>query len=174
MKRKVLFCIRNFEEILSSLTLFVIVVLMVTNVIARNVFQFSFVYFNEIILLCFTWTVFVGASACYKRKMHYGITAIVGLLPQKLKQAVTVLVDLLLLGTFIVGSALAIHLMAGVTTRITTFLQISYRYVNLSAVVGMVLMAVHSVEFLIADVRELMGKPRLTMWYDGLDWEVSQ
>ncbi len=173
MKRKVLFCIRNIEEIIASFALFVIVILTVTNVIARNVFKFSFVSFNELILLCFTWTVFLGASACYKRKMHYGVTVIVRLLPVKVQHVVTVIVDLLLLGTFITCSVLAFSLTKSVTTRITTFLQISYRYVNTSAVLGMVFMSIHSIEFLIADVREMLNLPRLKMWYDGLDWEVN-
>ncbi|MEG1515793.1 MAG: TRAP transporter small permease [Clostridia bacterium] len=172
MKKTLLFCAKNFEEIVASATLFVVVMLTIINVISRNLFKYSFISFNEIILLCFTWTVFIGASACYKRKMHYGVTVIVGLLPPKGRQLVAVIVDFILLVTFCFSTAIAANLTANVTTRITPFLQISYRWVNVSAVIGMGLMAFHSVEFLIQDVMTLLGRDRKLTEHDSLDWEV--
>lgn len=61
------------------LTTFIIVVFV--KVIARNYMKVSMVWADEVALLCFLWTVFLGAAIALRQKQHF----IVDLSPTKIK-----------------------------------------------------------------------------------------
>lgn len=71
----------NFDIILGCLALAVVILSVTYGVAMRYLFGDPPVWINEVSSIGFTWMVFLGASAAYKRKMHIGIDLLVNRLP---------------------------------------------------------------------------------------------
>ncbi len=71
----------NFDGILGCLALAVVILSVTYGVAMRYLFGDPPVWTNEVSAIAFTWIVFLGASAAYKRKMHIGIDLLVNRLP---------------------------------------------------------------------------------------------
>ena len=65
-----------FEEFLGSICIGITVLLVIINVILRYCFGMMLSWGEELATICFTWSVFIGASACYKHKLHIGVDII--------------------------------------------------------------------------------------------------
>ncbi len=144
--------LRNLEELVSGSALVVTIVTVVFNVAMRYIFRRSFNWAEELAAMGFAWVVFVGAAACYKRKMHIGIDALVSALPSRLQNSLVIAVDgfLVLVNAFLTYQSLIYS--AHGWTRPLAVLRIPYTFVNVSASIGFGLMLMHSVIFLISDV----------------------
>jgi TRAP-type C4-dicarboxylate transport system permease small subunit len=90
--------------------------------------------------------------------MHYGVTVFVSLIPRRGQRFVQTLVDLVLTVSLIYVTYLCWNLTASVTTRVTPFLHLSYKWIYMPTVIGMGLMGVHSIRFFIDDVMKLAGR----------------
>ena len=67
----------NLDSILGCLALAVVIFSVTYGVVMRYLFGDPPVWINEVSAIAFTWMVFLGASAAYKRKMHIGIDLLV-------------------------------------------------------------------------------------------------
>ena len=76
----------NFDGILSCLALAVVILSVTYGVGMRYLFGDPPVWINEVSSIGFTWMVFLGASAAYKRKMHIGIDLLVNRLPPGIRR----------------------------------------------------------------------------------------
>lgn len=75
----------NFDGILGCLALAVVILSASYGVVMRYLFGDPPVWNNEVSAIAFTWMVFLGASAAYKRKMHIGIDLLVNRLPPEIR-----------------------------------------------------------------------------------------
>ena len=71
---------------------------MIWNVLARFVFNKSFMGVEDYSQTCFVWTCFLGASLVFRDRTDIAITAVVKRLPGPAQKAVRILVDLITLG----------------------------------------------------------------------------
>jgi TRAP-type C4-dicarboxylate transport system permease small subunit len=155
MLSRVKFFFANFEEILCGFFLCTMVTLVIVNVFVRYVFSdFAIFWVEEVSTLCFVWLVFVGAAACYKHRMDIGIDVFVERLPDHIEKIVRTGVDVILL--LINGY---IFYMAIVFTKIsyikpTPVLGVSSAIFNSALIVGFGLITLHTIRFLVTDVRE--------------------
>ena len=53
---------------------FIVVVLL--KVVIRNFFHVPMMWADEVAVLCFIWTVFLGAAIAVRRKIHYTVITI--------------------------------------------------------------------------------------------------
>lgn len=161
MKQRLKWVICNLEEILSSAALAITLIFTTANVLLRYILKMSIPGYSDISVFCFAWAVFLGMSACYKRGMHYGVDFLMVILPVKGKKALRILIDAVVLGGCIVALCLSFKLfwatLAG-TGRVSSYLGLSYGYMYLSGVLGFFFMVVHSVRFLIHDIRKLKSE----------------
>jgi TRAP-type C4-dicarboxylate transport system permease small subunit len=128
--------------------------LVILNVILRYFFSHSIFWAEEVATICFVWTVFVGASAVYKNRMDVGIDILVTKAPLDVQIFIRGLVRFLLL---VINGY--IFYMSVVFTKIsmiksTAVLGISSAVVNGALIVGFGLILIHTIRFMIKDVRQ--------------------
>jgi len=87
----------QFEEIVASVAVVVVVLSVSWGVLTRYVTSQPATWAGEIATLAFAWVVFFGASACIKYQMHPTIDLLLNRLPRGLRRVVAGLNHLLLL-----------------------------------------------------------------------------
>jgi len=161
MNRNVKKFLHNFEIIFSSGFLIVTTVLVMLNVILRYFFNMGLFWTEEVATGCFVWSVFLGAAAGYKIKMHVGVDMLVNMCPPTTKKIITIIVDgiLLLINGYI--TYIAVIYLSLSYKKPTPVLNISTGYISASFLVSFALMTVYAIVFLIQDCKapkELQGE----------------
>jgi TRAP-type C4-dicarboxylate transport system permease small subunit len=90
---------------------------MIWNVLARFVFNKSFMGVEDYSQTCFVWTCFLGASLVYKQKTNIAILALVKKLPPNVQKIVSLLVEFIAL--VFIGFAFYLGLFLALSTRNT-------------------------------------------------------
>lgn len=80
--------LRVFEEVVIGVGLFVTTVIIFANVVARYVFQGSFVWAEEIARYLIIWVTFVGMSACVRLGAHVTMDVFFNRMPEGLRRPV--------------------------------------------------------------------------------------
>ena len=150
--------LENFEEILAGGFILVMVSLVILNVFLRYLFSYSIFWVEEVSTICFVWSVFLGGSAVYKRKMDIGIDVLVKKCPDSLQRLIFSGVRVLLL--MINGY---LFYMSLIFTRDsfqkpTAVLGTTSAVVNSALIVSFGLITFHTVRFVLADLRSREGE----------------
>lgn len=153
MKKIVTRLLYNTEEIVSAAFLSVTVSVVILNVILRYGFRSGLFWVEEVATTSFIWSVFVGAAAVYKHKMHIGIDLITQLLPESARRIIVVLVDLMMLVINGYVAYLSVLMIQSNRLKTTPVLNIPAGYINMAITVGFGLMAIHALHFLYQDIR---------------------
>ncbi|WP_164970253.1 TRAP transporter small permease [Halarcobacter ebronensis] len=64
------------------------------NVVARYVFDASFVWATELTVFLFLWSVFFGTAYCFKRDKHISVTIILDIMPSRVAKIMLLLAHL--------------------------------------------------------------------------------
>ena len=142
---------KNFEVILSACFLSITVGVVILNVILRYVFDGGLFWIEEVATTAFIWSVFIGSAAAYKLKMHIGIDLITKLFPEKIREIISSVINILM--TVINGYVcyLSILMINANKLKRTPVLDVPAMYINLAITVGFGLMTIHSIQFLITE-----------------------
>lgn len=100
MKKLIGTAFRNLDTLGACFALVVVILSVTYGVFMRYVFGDAPVWTNELSAIAFTWLVFLGASAAYKRKMHIGIDLLTRRIPGKAQWLVDLVGQLILLTFF--------------------------------------------------------------------------
>ena len=136
----------EFEALLGSITISVTVILVIVNVFLRYFLGIQYSWIEEVSVGCFIWTVYLGATASYRKRGLIGVDAATKILPLKGRRILRVITNTLLL----VLSASMFYLSYNYTSssdKITSALEISYVYINSSLPVSFGLMTIYSIYF---------------------------
>jgi C4-dicarboxylate transporter, DctQ subunit len=87
--------LEQLEEGLIASLLAVMTIITFVQVIARYVFNYSFVWAHELVVFLFAWLIFIGMSYGVRTGAHIGIDAAVKLLGAKAGRFVTILAAVL-------------------------------------------------------------------------------
>lgn len=150
----------NFEEIISSFFICITVFVVIMNVILRYGFNRGLVWSEEVATISFVWSVFIGASAGFKRRMHIGIDMLVKLLPAKIQGFFNLIVGIMLItlnGYIFYLSTIFIKASA---IKPTPVLGISSAYVSAAILIGFGLMTMHSIVFFVKDLYSFINSFR--------------
>lgn len=144
----------NFELYLGGIFISVTVVIVIVNVFTRYVLGFTVPWAEEVPVLCFVWTIFLGSAGAFKHKRLIGVDFLLQTTRGKMRDLVFVISDVLV---FVISVALAILSARYVfhSRKITSVLMISYKFVNISIVISFVLLALYSVINLIQTVQKI-------------------
>lgn len=88
----------HFEEIVAGAALIVVILSVAWGVITRYITEQPATWAGELAVIAFAWVVFLGASACFKYRLHASIDMVTALLPDAARKAVRGLVHALVLG----------------------------------------------------------------------------
>ena len=127
MKKFKLF-LKEAEAWLGTIFISITVSLVIINVFVRYFFSdLQFSWLEEIVVGCFTWTVFLGTVASYRKRELIGVEAVMLLLPKTLRKVARIIVDfivIILLSTMTYLSATYIYVINKNYSYSTIFLQI--------------------------------------------------
>lgn len=151
MAKHALFFLKYFEEIIACVALSVTIIVTMVNVVLRFVFNWPLSWGEEITLIAFVWTVFVGLGAVCKHRMHFSIDVFVDMFPAPARALVNRSLDVFLVVLNIYLTYLAWKLSLNAVIKSTFVLGISYFFVDAAAVIGFGCSSVHSLRFLIAN-----------------------
>lgn len=158
MKAKMKFVLTNFPELVAGITLFSGIFITTINGVGRYFFSRTFVWTDEVVAICFAYTVFFGAAAACRRGMHYGLELISNVLPPKGKKILDVIIAFISLVLIAVLAYLAWVLTANVGTKIMTAMRISYKWFDLGMAAGLSLMFIYQIEIFTKKVKNLITK----------------
>jgi len=142
---------KNLGVILSACFLSVTVGVVILNVILRYVFDGGLFWVEEVATTAFIWSVFIGSAAAYKRKMHIGIDLITKLFPEKVREIISSIINLLMAVVNGYVCYLSILMINANKLKRTPVLDIPAMYINLAITVGFGLMTLHSIQFLVTE-----------------------
>jgi len=137
--------LKNIEELISMIALTIMILLICINVIARFFFTIAWGWLQEVAIIAFAWCIFIGAAACYKRKMHVGIDFLINLFPASIKRIVVLFVNILLVISNIYLTYLSLVLSVTSWHKPTDMLRLPYTFVNISATIGFTFMTFHAI-----------------------------
>ena len=142
---------KNFEVILSASFLSITVGVVILNVILRYVFDGGLFWAEEIATSAFIWSVFIGSAAAYRLKMHIGIDLITKLFPEKVREIISSVINLLMAVVNGYVCYLSILMINANKLKRTPVLDVPAMWINLAITVGFGLMTIHSIEFLVKE-----------------------
>lgn len=138
----------HFEEIISSSAFAIMLLAVSVNVVSRYMFSKSFAWTEEIAYMAFTYVVFFGACAVYKRQGMIAIDVVVDHLPRKIQKGCQIATYFLLS----IGNATMVYysyrLTAEAWVRSTANLRIPYAYIDVSAFIAFIFLTFYSLRFL--------------------------
>lgn len=147
----------NFELYLGGIFILVTVVTVIINVFTRYVLKFTFIWAEEISVMCFVWTIFLGAVGGFKHKMLMGVDFLLQVTKGKTRTVIELLSNLFV---FIVAIAMAsmsfIYVMN--SKKITAALQISYTWINISIPISFIMISVYAVINLVHNIIRISKK----------------
>ncbi|MGF1694391.1 TRAP transporter small permease [Vibrio kyushuensis] len=146
-----MFFLRNIEEILASIAISITILVVIVNVILRYGFGFVVPWSEELSVICFIWSVYLGISSCYKHKLHMGVDVIVAMLPSKVKIPFKLCVSFFLLALNILMVVLSYQYLM-LSNKVTPVMGMSYFSINGVLVLCFSLMAIHTVRFIVEDI----------------------
>jgi TRAP-type C4-dicarboxylate transport system permease small subunit len=146
--------VKNLEEILASIAISITVILVIINVFLRYGFGFVMPWGQELAVLCFIWAIYLGISSCYKHGLHMGVDVILAILPKGVVGPFKLMISVFLLGL----NGLLAYLSYEYTMlskKTTPVMGVSYFWVNIVLVLCFGLMALHTVRFIISDIKKM-------------------
>lgn len=158
MKSKINRFLDEFPVLISGIALTVAISLSSVNALGRYLFAYTFAWNDEIVALCFCWTVFWGAAAASRRGLHFGLEVINNLLPPLGQKIQKVIIELLSCGILWTIAYLAWVLTDKASTKLMPATRLSYQIFDAGMALGMSLMAVYSVIILVGNIRNLFSK----------------
>jgi TRAP-type C4-dicarboxylate transport system permease small subunit len=142
---------KNLGVILSACFLSITVGVVILNVILRYVFDGGLFWVEEVATTAFIWSVFIGSAAAYKRKMHIGIDLITKLFPERVREIISSIINLLMAVVNGYVCYLSILMINANKLKRTPVLDVPAMYINLAITVGFGLMTLHSIQFLVTE-----------------------
>lgn len=140
LERSLLF---RWEEVIAVLSLIVVVGSVGFGIASRFVMTHAATWTVELATLSFTWAVFFGAAAAFRRDMHVNIDLLVVRMPTRLRVLTGWVIDLLLLAFLLFTLYVAVKLTIGAGARPSPVLRIPFSYVYGAVVISFASMSVH-------------------------------
>ena len=156
--KKFKWVLAHIPDILAGIACTLIIVLVFVNVVNRAFFNKSLVWVEEFSALCFTWSIFLGAACCFKRRGGLvSIDSFVKLFPGISGRVLTLLVDLVqvvLCGLFTYWGYQFAVTSSG---KHSLILRLPYTYYNIAIPIAFLIMLGIAVRNCVQDVKALRG-----------------
>ncbi len=148
------FLFKNIEEILASISISITILIVILNVFLRYGFGFVVPWSEELAVICFIWSVYLGISSCYKHKLHMGVDVIVTFFPEKAKIPFQMVISCFLLTINLLLAYLSYDYMM-LSNKVTPVMGMSYLTINGVLFLCFSLMSFHTINFILRDFKQL-------------------
>lgn len=156
--KKVFQTINTIPLYIAAATLVVAITIMVINVITRYVFGFTVAGYEEVVVTCFSFTVFFGSAYAFYEGMHYGVDALMNKLPQKMGIFMAIVKDLIIIAVCLYIAKLSLSLATKAWTKLMPATNIPYFFFDIPVFFSFALMSIYSILDLVKDVTSLFQK----------------
>ncbi len=147
----------NFELYLGGVFIAITVITVIINVFTRYVLKFTFIWAEEIAVIGFVWTIFLGAAGAFKHKMLMGVDFLLQITKGKMRALVELISNL-----FVFVVAIAMCSMSFIyvinSKKITAALQISYKWLNVAIPLSFMMISLYAIINLVHNILRLAGK----------------
>ena len=147
----------NFELYLGGLFISCTVIITIINVFTRYCLGFTFFWNQEVALIGFVWTIFLGAAGAFKHKMMMGVDFLLqgthGRTRKVIRLAGSLFVLLIAATMLCLSSSYILK-----SRKVTPVLEISYKWLNLSIIIAFVLMTIYAAYNVFNEILIFMGK----------------
>jgi TRAP-type transport system small permease protein len=154
--RVVRFVGQYFEEIVAGIFMVLMSLTTFGNVVARYVFNSPIQWAEEFSRYAFIWLVFMGAVICTKVKRHIIIDTLIVFMPPRVKAALQLVVDVLVIGLMLIMVYYG-WILIGSATQPTSTLKVPQYVVYLCVPLSALLILVRSFEDIKENLRMLAG-----------------
>ena len=148
--------LKNLDAWFAGLMFAVTMVLVIINVFSRYFFNAPIAWVEEVATSCFVYTVFVGAAWCLRTRQHVGVDLLVDKLPEKARDVVHLLTDLIILVLNGYITYLSVLFMRSSKVKTMPILKISVNYLYFALLLGFGLMTIYSLIHCGTDIRDLI------------------
>ena len=147
----------NFELYLGGLFISCTVIITIVNVFTRYCLGFTFFWNQEVALIGFVWTIFLGAAGAFKHKMMMGVDFLLQVTHGRTRKVIRLAGSLFVL--LIAATMLCLSSSYILKSRkVTPVLEISYKWLNLSIIIAFVLMTIYTAYNVFNEILIFMGK----------------
>ncbi len=145
----------NLEKYMCGILFSIIIAIMLVNIFMRFVMRNAIPWASDAVLFIFVWFVWFTISYGFQENGHVRVTAIVDLLPLKIKKAIEFATNIMILAGFAILLNAAIKLLGDSSVVGKTGLLIKYPMwsLYLSTVVGLVLSLIRIVQNMHGEIK---------------------
>jgi tripartite ATP-independent transporter DctM subunit len=129
--------------------------LVLANVVARTVFNTSFLWADEMARLALAILAFIGGAVAYRRREHAFVRVVINAFPKRVHEACLALADVVVLFVALLTGLVSIDFLASGWSERTPILQIPAATIALPLPVGMALLALYAAAHLWREHRAL-------------------
>jgi TRAP-type C4-dicarboxylate transport system permease small subunit len=147
------------EQVIPAVLFGVLVVSVLVGVATRYLFNAPLLWTGQLGTFAFLWMVFLAASGAWRQNMHMAIDLLGQALPSSSQVFHKLFVQLLALVFLLVSIRLS-FILATETTKVLQTLNMHYVWVYGAMPVGLGLMALHTLEESVKDIRTIFGRMR--------------
>lgn len=162
----------HFELYIGSIFLSITTVIVIMNVITRYFLSFTFMWAEEVAVGCFVWVIFLGLANAYKTKGLIGVEVLTNFVPEKY-QPIVILVTSTVVSVISTTMLLFSIKYVANSTKITSSLELSYKYIYSAMLVCFGLTTIYSLYFLVQSIRKIVtGKDIVIEIKDDLEEQI--
>lgn len=143
----------SFLKTMMATSAFILFMVTFLQVVFRFVFKSPLAWSQDIIRLCFTYLVFMGAAWCVREKAHLNIDVLVSSLAPKIRAALEIVINTALCGFFIFLAYYGWMFAVTGGTQLAPYLPIPMFYYYLSVPISAVLMLYYMILQLIQQIK---------------------
>lgn len=127
-------------------------------IVGRVFLDASMGWSQDVIRLCFTYVIYLGAAYCVREKGHLNVDFILGMMKPKVRKTVEFIINIVLLAFFAFITYYGVVFAATGASQKSPYLMIPMTYYYYSVPISGVLMFFYMFEQLIDEAKELFGK----------------
>ena len=134
--------ITSLDSIISGVSLLLIIFMTVAGVVMRKCFGNPIAWLEEMQIFFFVWTIFLGGSIAFRKGGQVSIDLIAARLNPKARKVLDVFCYIVAMLVLIYLCKGGFELAASVTKKVTPYFKISYKYIDIAAPIGCIIMMV--------------------------------
>lgn len=134
--------ITSLDSIISGVSLLLIIFMTVAGVVMRKCFGNPIAWLEEMQIFFFVWTIFLGGSIAFRKGGQVSIDLIAARLNPKARKVLDVFCYVVAMLVLIYLCKGGFELAASVTKKVTPYFKISYKYIDIAAPIGCIIMMV--------------------------------
>ena len=147
----------GLDSIISGISLIIIVLMTVAGVIMRKCFGNPIAWLEEMQIFFFVWTIFLGGSVAFRKGGQVSIDLIAARLKPNARKILDIFCYIVAMLVLIYLCKGGFELAASVTKKVTPYFKISYKYIDIAAPIGCIIMMIQYTFIMLDELFGLLG-----------------